>query len=259
MPNNKANDEEPWKTWNEIKATFHQYMGSEEELSNWADSVVQSIWRPVAVGIVIGIPAVWAVSRFVVGKRYKTAGHIPPEVFERATKIRGKVVAVGDSDNFRLYHTPGLGWGWIRNIPKTRKELQNQTISIRIAGVDAPEGAHFGMPAQPFSAEAKQFLTKLVLNKRVQVQLLSRDQYSRVVAMAYVRKPPFFLKKNVSAEMLKAGLASIYVAKGAQYAGMLDQLKKYESRAKFFKRGIWSLKKYVSPGDHKAKHLGGGK
>lgn len=183
MPNNKANDEEPWKTWNEIKATFHQYMGSEEELSNWADSVVQSIWRPVAVGIVIGIPAVWAVSRFVVGKRYKTAGHIPPEVFERATKIRGKVVAVGDSDNFRLYHTPGLGWGWIRNIPKTRKELQNQTISIRIAGVDAPEGAHFGMPAQPFSAEAKQFLTKLVLNKRVQVQLLSRDQYSRVVSV----------------------------------------------------------------------------
>ncbi|EPB85518.1 hypothetical protein HMPREF1544_07701 [Mucor circinelloides 1006PhL] len=259
MPNNKANDEEPWKTWNKIKLTFHQYMGSEEELSNWADSVVQSIWRPVAVGIVIGIPAVWAVSRFVVGKRYKTAGHIPPEVFEKATRIRGKVVAVGDSDNFRLYHTPGLGWGWIRNIPKTRKELQNQTISIRIAGVDAPEGAHFGMPAQPFSAEAKQFLTKLVLNKRVQVQLLSRDQYSRVVAMAYVRKPPFFVKKNVSAEMLKAGLASIYVAKGAQYAGMLDRLKKYESRAKFFKRGIWSLKKYVSPGDHKAKHLGGGK
>lgn len=181
MPNNRKDDEEPRKTWNKIKATFHDYVGSEEELSKWADSVVQSIWRPVAVGIVIGIPAAWAVSRFVVGKRYKTAGHIPPEVFEKATKIRGKVVAVGDSDNFRLYHTPGLGWGWIRNIPKTRKELQNQTISIRIAGVDAPEAAHFGMPAQPFSAEAKQFLTKLVLNKRVQVQLLSRDQYTRVV------------------------------------------------------------------------------
>lgn len=180
MPNNK-NNEENWIKWKDIKSTFHEYMGSEEELSNWADSVVQSIWRPVSVGIVIGIPAIWAVSRFVVGTRYKTASHIPPEIFERSTKIRGKVVAVGDSDNFRLYHTPGLGWGWIRNIPKTRKELQNQTISIRIAGVDAPEGAHFGMPAQPYSSEAKQFLTKLVLNKRVQVQLLSRDQYSRVV------------------------------------------------------------------------------
>ncbi|CEP19312.1 hypothetical protein [Parasitella parasitica] len=243
MSNNK-NNQEQWKTWNEFKAKFHEYVGSEEELSNWADSVVQTIWRPVAVGILIGIPVVWAASKFIVGTRYKTAGHIPPEIFEKATKIRGKVVAVGDSDNFRLYHTPGLGWGWIRNIPKTRKELQNQTISIRIAGVDAPEGAHFGMPAQPYSAEAKQFLTKLVLNKRV--------------AMAYVRNPPFFFKKNVSAEMLKAGLASIYVAKGAQYAGLLDQLKKYESRAKLLKRGIWSLKKYVSPGDHKARHLGTG-
>ncbi|KAI8645860.1 hypothetical protein BD408DRAFT_360839 [Parasitella parasitica] len=258
MSSNK-DEQGKWKIWNEFKATVLEYVGSEEELSSWADSVVQSIWRPVAVGIVIGIPAVWAASRFIIGTRYKTAGHIPPEVFDKATKIRGKAVAVGDSDNFRLYHTPGFGWGWIRNIPKTRKELQNQTISIRIAGVDAPEGAHFGMPAQPYSAEAKQFLTKLVLNKRVQVQLLSRDQYNRAVAMAYVRKPPLFFKKNVSAEMLKAGLASIYVAKGAQYAGLLDQLKKYETRAKLFKRGIWSLKKYVSPGDHKAKHLGGGK
>lgn len=50
--------------------------------------------------------------------------------------------------------------------------------------------------------------------------------------MAYVRKPPFFFKKNVSAEMLKAGFASIYVAKGAQYSGLLDQFKKYEERAK---------------------------
>lgn len=220
------------KEWSNLKKRFHDQFGSEKELSQWADDVVQSIWRPVAVGVVVGLPAFYVISKFIVGKRFKTALHIPPEVFEKQTKIRGKVVAVGDSDNFRLYHTPGFGWGWIRSIPKTRKELQNQTISIRVAGVDAPEGAHFGMPAQPYSVEAKKFLTDMVLNKKVQVQLLSRDQYSRVVAMAYVRRPPFFLKKNVSVEMVKAGLASIYVAKGAQYAGMLGQLQKYEARAK---------------------------
>ncbi|KAI9487233.1 MAG: hypothetical protein EXX96DRAFT_552317 [Benjaminiella poitrasii] len=203
-----------------------------KKLDEWTDAIVQTIWRPVLASCVVGIPTAYLIYRFVIGKRFKTAAHIPPEVFERATKIRGKVMSVGDSDNFRLYHTPGFGWGWLRSIPKTRKELQNQTISIRIAGVDAPEGAHFGMPAQPYSSEAKTYLTKLVLNKRVQVQLLSRDQYNRVVAMAYVRRPPFYLKKNVSAEMLKAGLASIYVAKGAQYAGILDQLQKYEARAK---------------------------
>jgi endonuclease YncB( thermonuclease family) len=218
--------------WSKLKKKFHNQFGSEKELSQWADNVVQSIWRPVAVGTAVGLPALYMISKFIIGKRFKTASHIPPEIFEKQSKICGKVVAVGDSDNFRLYHTPGFGWGWIRSVPKTRKELQNQTISIRIAGVDAPEGAHFGMPSQPYSAEAKTFLTNLVLNKKVQVQLLSRDQYSRVVAMAYVRKPPFFLKKNVSVEMLKAGLASIYVAKGAQYAGVLDQLQKHEARAK---------------------------
>ena len=50
--------------------------------------------------------------------------------------------------------------------------------------------------------------------------------------MAFVRKPPFYLKKNVSVEMVKAGLASIYVAKGAQYSGILDKLQKHEKRAK---------------------------
>ena len=50
--------------------------------------------------------------------------------------------------------------------------------------------------------------------------------------MAYVRRPPFYFEKNVSAEMLKAGLASIYTAKGAQYGGVFEKLKRYEARAK---------------------------
>lgn len=173
----------------DTKSEFHKRFGSRQEIEEYADSLVQSIWRPVAVGLFVGIPALFVVSKYIVGKRFKTAAHIPPEVFERKQKICGRVVAVGDSDNFRIYHTPGFGWGWIRNIPKTKKELQNQTISIRIAGVDAPEGAHFGMPAQPLYSKSKEFLTKLVLNKRVQVELLSRDQYMRVVRNTFEDKP----------------------------------------------------------------------
>lgn len=50
--------------------------------------------------------------------------------------------------------------------------------------------------------------------------------------MAYVRTPPFYFKKNVSLEMVKAGLASLYVAKGAEYGGILNQLEQAESKAK---------------------------
>ncbi|KAL0082364.1 hypothetical protein J3Q64DRAFT_1808095 [Phycomyces blakesleeanus] len=198
----------------------------------WADDLVKSIWRPVTIGLAIGLPTIYFISTYLIGKRYKTVGHIPPEAFASKQVIRGRVTSVGDSDNFRLYHTPGWGWGWLRKIPTTRKDLRNQTIPIRIAGVDAPEGAHFGMPSQPFSAEAKSFLTAMVLNRDVKVQLLSRDQYSRVVAMAYVRRPPFFRSKNVSVEMAKEGLASVYVAKGAEYANLLPDLEKAVTKAK---------------------------
>lgn len=48
---------------------------------------------------------------------------------------------VGDADNFHLFHTPGgrlWGWGWFRNVPEKKPELKNNTIHIRIAGIDAP-------------------------------------------------------------------------------------------------------------------------
>ncbi|KAI6020514.1 hypothetical protein EDC04DRAFT_2738026, partial [Pisolithus marmoratus] len=54
---------------------------------------------------------------------------------------------MGDADNFRSYHTPGIGWRWFRRVPTLAKDLKDQTIHIRIAGIDAPEGGHFGRPA----------------------------------------------------------------------------------------------------------------
>lgn len=51
--------------------------------------------------------------------------------------------------------------------------------------------------------------------------------------MAHLRRWPFYwIRRNVSMEMLKAGMASIYTAKGAEYGDSLDKLKKVEARAK---------------------------
>jgi endonuclease YncB( thermonuclease family) len=59
--------------------------------------------------------------------------------------------------------------------------LKDQTIHIRIAGVDAPEAAHFGRPAQPFAPEALAWLKNSIEGKTVYCQLIRRDQYSRIV------------------------------------------------------------------------------
>jgi endonuclease YncB( thermonuclease family) len=76
------------------------------------------------------------------------------------------LVSVGDADNFRVYHTPGFGWNWLRSVPKKKSgeateiirffeentfslfltfelpllaDLKDMTIHVRLAGVDAPE------------------------------------------------------------------------------------------------------------------------
>jgi len=116
-------------------------------------------------------------------------------------------------------------------------------ISVRLAGVDAPETAHFGRPAQPFSAEALIFLRGYLLGKRVRAYIYRKDQYERVVATVYVRKPPFFLKKDVGLEMLKQGLATTYEAKtGAEFGG--DKVKAVymatEAAARKKGKGLWA-------------------
>ncbi|KAF2756672.1 SNase-domain-containing protein [Pseudovirgaria hyperparasitica] len=168
----------------------------------------------------------------------------------RQKSLFGTVTRVGDADGFHLYHTPGgrlAGWGWFpgRSIPVNRKELVGQTISVRIAGVDAPELAHFGQEGQPYAKEAHQFLIGLIDGRRVRVYLHSRDQYDRVVATTYVR--PWVLKKDVGLEMLKRGLATVYEAKtGAEYGGKKELYETTEQKAKDSKVGMWEKPNLLS-------------
>jgi endonuclease YncB( thermonuclease family) len=60
--------------------------------------------------------------------------------------------------------------------------LKDQTIHIRIAGVDAPEAAHFGRPAQPYAPEALAWLKNAIEGKTLYCRLIHRDQYSRIVS-----------------------------------------------------------------------------
>ncbi|KAF8927400.1 putative endonuclease lcl3 [Dissophora ornata] len=195
-------------------------------------------------------------------RRIPTSAHLTPNMLQGKRTMRGKVTSVGDSDNFRFYHTPGgiwAGWGWLRRVPSNSKELKNQTLHIRIAGVDAPEGAHFGMPAQPFSQESLNWLRQELNGKTVLVRPYARDRYERVVSMAwYPRSLPLLPKKNVSIEMLKQGYAQIYRQAGSEYGGLLKEFEKIEAHAKSRKIGIWSQKNMVSAADHKKQHLRGG-
>ncbi|KAJ3166056.1 putative endonuclease lcl3 [Geranomyces variabilis] len=182
-------------------------------------------------------------------KRYRNVGYVTPDVIASRRKLCGRCVAVRDNDNFRLVHRPAW-FRWLR-IPLP-SDLKDQTLHVRIAGVDAPEGKHFGMPMQPGWEESKAWMEKRILGRTLFIRPLRRDQYDRLVCTVEYRSwlPPF--RKNLSLEMLKAGWATVYTAKGAEYDGMLERFQKAEADAKAAKRGMWaSTASYVSPADHK--------
>jgi endonuclease YncB( thermonuclease family) len=143
-------------------------------------------------------------------------------------------------------------------------------LHIRIAGVDAPELAHWGREAQPYSKEALGMLMGMVHNQRVRVRLYRRDQYDRVVAQVYVRK--WFVRKDVGLEMLKMGLATVYEAKfGAEFGKSEEIYRAAEQQAQNRKVGMWtqpgllqrlagaSSKAPESPREYKTRHAAAAK
>ena len=126
-----------------------------------------------------------------------------------------------------------------------------------MAGVDAPEGAHFGRPAQPFSGEALKWLQNYILHRNVRAVIYKRDQYNRIVATVYVRR--FLIRRNVGLEMVKRGLATTYEAKsGGEYGGMKPTYEKAEAVAKKRRLGMWSgkAKDFESPREYKSRYGG---
>ena len=135
--------------------------------------------------------------------------------------------------------------------------LTARKVSIRIAGIDAPEGAHFGHPAQPYSKEALDWLTSYILHRRVRAYVYKKDQYNRAVATVYVRR--WLLRRDVGYQMLKLGLATVYEAKtGAEFGpGLEEKYRKAEWWAKRKRKGLWGgakKKDFETPRDYKIKH-----
>lgn len=191
-------------------------------------------------------------------RRIPTSVKVPDKFLKRRT-LFGYVTSVGDPDNFRFYHTPGgrlAGWGWLRSLPKVNQRgLGSQTLHVRLNGVDAPECAHFGKPAQPYSEEALTWLRGYILGRRVRILPLSKDQYQRTVCEA--KMWTWTGRKNISEEMLRNGWATIYEAKtGAEFNGNKEKFTQLELEAKrkskgMFKKGVKNL---VTPREYKNKY-----
>lgn len=115
--------------------------------------------------------------------------------------------------------------------------------ACRLAGIDAPETAKKGRHAgQPFGLEAQAFLEKLIAGRSVTVLVYGGDRYGRLLCWILT---PGALSANL--EMVRFGLAEVYVYDAASPPPFLSVLRQAETEAQVARRGIWSLPERESP------------
>lgn len=108
--------------------------------------------------------------------------------------------------------------------------------TVRLAGVDCPE------KKQDYGVLAKTFVSDLIYNKKVKVEILSKDMYGRNIGFIYIED------KNVSEELLRNGLAWHYV----KYSNS-KKLQLLENYARQKQIGIWSKENPTRPWEFRKK------
>ena len=134
----------------------------------------------------------------------------------------GEVVGIADGDTITVLNS------------KTLKD-----VKIRLYGIDTPERG------QAFSKRARQFTSKLVYGKVVEVKVMATDRYGRTVAMIYADKT------LLNEELVKTGLAWVYW----QYCHhpICESWKGLQIGARMDKRGLWADPNRIPPWEFRRK------
>jgi micrococcal nuclease len=119
-----------------------------------------------------------------------------------------------------------------------------RNVKIRIYGLDAPEGA------QAWGDRATEALRALVLDKPVELRVVTRDHYGRTVALVMVDG------RDVTAEMIAGGHGWAF----RSYLGSLEGDTLYcalEYRAREARLGLWASSSHGPPWAY--RHGGNGR
>ena len=111
-----------------------------------------------------------------------------------------------------------------------RAEAKGKEIKIRLVEIDAPE------MNQPFGAQSKSFLNRLLYEKDVTLIAQGEDRYGRVLGNLFSNE------LNVNMLMVKFGFAWVY----DEYAKN-SSLYKYQDQAKAENLGLWRAKDPIAP------------
>ena len=111
-----------------------------------------------------------------------------------------------------------------------RAEAKGREIKIRLVEIDAPE------INQPFGAQSKNFLNRLLNKKDVTLISQGEDRYGRTLGEIYANG------ESANALMIKSGFAWVY----DRYVKD-SSLYKYQDQAKAENLGLWRAKDPIAP------------
>jgi endonuclease YncB( thermonuclease family) len=140
---------------------------------------------------------------------------------------------------------PSFSWAWSGKVigvadGNTITVLRDkEQVRIRLYGIDTPERG------QAFSKRARQFTSKLVYGKVVEVKVMDTDRYGRTVAMIYADKT------LLNEELVKAGLAWVYW-KHCHHP-ICESWKNFQIGARMDKRGLWVDPNRIPPWEFRRK------
>ena len=146
-----------------------------------------------------------------------------------------------------LLNFPCLSWAWSGEVVgitdgDTITVLNSKTlkdVKIRLYGIDTPERG------QAFSKRAKQFTSKLVYGKVVEVKVMATDRYGRTVAMIYADRT------LLNEELVKAGMAWVFWK--YCHHPICETWKGLQIGARMDKRGLWADPNRIPPWEFRRK------
>ncbi|MBP2014718.1 thermonuclease family protein [Anaerococcus degeneri] len=125
-------------------------------------------------------------------------------------------------------------------------DIDGKDEKVRFVGVNTPEVAKDGEPAEFMADEAKDFTNKTIKNKEIYLEkdISDRDKYDRLLRYIWLEKPVDnptlndIETKTLNGILVKEGLAfANYYKPDIKYQ---EYLKKLEKSAQDNKKGIWS-------------------
>lgn len=154
---------------------------------------------------------------------------------------------------FLLLTQPAFSWAWSGEVVgitdgDTITVLNSKTlkdVKIGLYGIDTPERG------QAFSKRARQFTSKTVYGKIVEVKVMATDRYGRTVAMIFVDKT------LLNEELVKAGLAWVYEFYCSE--PICESWENFQLRARFDKKGLWADPDRIPPWEFRRQKRKGGK